>query len=690
MIYRFFSRRGAALLLLLLALGMLGLPAPPAALRAQATVGVPGPGDWPMFLNNPERQNWNADETALSPATAPHLRLKWKVQLGPILAAAPAIVGDSVYIGSWDGYEYALNTADGSVRWKAFLGATGTPPNLCKPNAAGITSGAAVDGGRVYVGGGADQFFTLDAATGQGIWTMFTGQSGAEGGHYNWASPLVADGRVYSGIASFCDHPLVRGYVWGADASSGANARRAYIVRENTVGGGIWTSPTLDRAHNRIFATTGTPGDGAGIVDGIVTIDLNTYTIVDGWRVPAQDEVHDADFGTTPTLFTLPDGKQMVAAGNKNGWFYVFNADHLGDGPVWKFMVAQGGECPQCGEGTIASGIYRDGVLYLAGGHGLDGQNQPGAIRAFDAATGNLRWTYITPGGPVMGSPAGANGVIAVAGNHVLDVIAAADGRLLFRASLGLPVWAGIAIAHGVIYVASNDGYLWAFEVPPDLAPPPSPPTATPAPPPTAPPAAPPPAALNRVPTPSGGDALYFEATGHTLAPPLRAYWEQYGGLAQFGYPLTEPFMEAVGPDNGPGTFSPAYLVQYFERARFEYHPENRGTPSEVLLGLLGVHFHAPDPPAPQQAQAGYTYLNDHNFGGPFLRYWQAHGGLFVNGYPISEERDEVSATDGKTYRVQYFERARMEYHPEYAGSDHEVLLGLLGVQLLHERGWLP
>jgi len=29
--------------------------------------------------------------------------------------------------------------------------------------------------------------------------------------------------------------------------------------------------------------------------------------------------------------------------------------------------------------------------------------------------------------------------------------------------------------------------------------------------------------------------------------------------------------------------------VQYFERARFEYHPENAGTPYVVLLGLLGT-----------------------------------------------------------------------------------------------------
>jgi hypothetical protein len=43
-----------------------------------------------------------------------------------------------------------------------------------------------------------------------------------------------------------------------------------------------------------------------------------------------------------------------------------------------------------------------------------------------------------------------------------------------------------------------------------------------------------------------------------------------------------------------------AYQVQYFERRRMEYHPENAGTSFEILLGLLGrdVFFRKPDTPA--------------------------------------------------------------------------------------------
>jgi hypothetical protein len=79
-----------------------------------------------------------------------------------------------------------------------------------------------------------------------------------------------------------------------------------------------------------------------------------------------------------------------------------------------------------------------------------------------------------------------------------------------------------------------------------------------------------------------------------------------------------------------------------------------------------------------------------HSLSFAFLGYWTRNGGLAQFGYPISEELRERSATDGVEYTVQYFERARFEYHPEYRGSDAEVLLGLLGTSALQAKGWLP
>ena len=67
----------------------------------------------------------------------------------------------------------------------------------------------------------------------------------------------------------------------------------------------------------------------------------------------------------------------------------------------------------------------------------------------------------------------------------------------------------------------------------------------------------------------------FFEPTGHNVCGRFLTYWREHGGLAIFGYPITEEVTE-----NG-------LTVQYFERARFEHHPDN-DPPYDVLLGLLG------------------------------------------------------------------------------------------------------
>ncbi len=176
---------------------------------------------------------------------------------------------------------------------------------------------------------------------------------------------------------------------------------------------------------------------------------------------------------------------------------------------------------------------------------------------------------------------------------------------------------------------------------------------------------------------------VWFPQTGHILRGEFLDYWNRNGDLAQFGYPLTEEFVDESGPGNKPLT------VQYFERNRFELHPENAGTPYEVLLGALGRDFQALEPPAPPlPAPTQYFKETGHNLSGAFKNYWNAHGELAVHGYPITEQFQEKSQTDSELYTVQYFERSRFELHPENAGSPHEVLLGLLGTQKAMQNGY--
>ena len=77
-------------------------------------------------------------------------------------------------------------------------------------------------------------------------------------------------------------------------------------------------------------------------------------------------------------------------------------------------------------------------------------------------------------------------------------------------------------------------------------------------------------------------DARYFPETKHSVGGVFLTYWQQNGGLAQQGFPISEEFTE-ISPLNGK-----PYTVQYFERAVFEYHPENKA-PYNVLLSQLGT-----------------------------------------------------------------------------------------------------
>jgi plastocyanin len=181
-------------------------------------------------------------------------------------------------------------------------------------------------------------------------------------------------------------------------------------------------------------------------------------------------------------------------------------------------------------------------------------------------------------------------------------------------------------------------------------------------------------------------DHRFFAATGHSLNFGFKSYWEQNGGLAQFGYPISEEFLER-GADGAVRT------VQYFERARFEYHYDLGTVPYAVQLGMLGREMTAgwmTDPAfLPVSASATpdsqFFAATGHTLSGPFAAFWQAGGGLPTFGYPISEPFQENGA-DGVAHMVQYFERYRLEFHPE----TNSVELGRLGVQAAQARGYLP
>ena len=174
------------------------------------------------------------------------------------------------------------------------------------------------------------------------------------------------------------------------------------------------------------------------------------------------------------------------------------------------------------------------------------------------------------------------------------------------------------------------------------------------------------------------GTRRTFPETGKTVEGRFLQYWTEHGGLAQQGFPITEEIQE-TSATNGQ-----IYTVQYFERAVFEHHPENTA-PNDVLLQLLGVFLYHQKYPQGAPGQTPNTEAGSRLFpqtgqrlGGIFLQYWTTHGGLAQQGYPISNEFMEKSDLNGNLYRVQYFERAVFEYHPENQ-PPYNVLLSQLG-----------
>jgi hypothetical protein len=185
-----------------------------------------------------------------------------------------------------------------------------------------------------------------------------------------------------------------------------------------------------------------------------------------------------------------------------------------------------------------------------------------------------------------------------------------------------------------------------------------------------------------------------FLETGQCIQGRFRQFWEQNGGLAVFGFPISGELIQD------------GRTIQYFERQRFEWHPENP-PPYDVLLGRLGdevlrqngIDWHTqPVSPGPV---AGCAYFEptrhnvcDQQAGVGFLSYWRSHGlafdgrpgtsyaeSLALFGYPLTEP---YLYTDerGATYQVQWFERARFEWHPTNP-DPYKVLLGRLGSEVL-------
>jgi hypothetical protein len=187
-------------------------------------------------------------------------------------------------------------------------------------------------------------------------------------------------------------------------------------------------------------------------------------------------------------------------------------------------------------------------------------------------------------------------------------------------------------------------------------------------------------------------DQRCFAGSDFCISGRIREFWEQNGGLPVFGLPISPVSVEI---NRNTGT---SYFVQWFERHRLELYPNNP-PPQDVRLGRLGAELlgqqdiplqaSTPQPGCQWFAETSHNVCNQ-AAGEGFLAYWQSHGlqsaapdsygqSLALFGLPLSEAYETTSDT-GQRIRVQWFERARFEWHPANPPGSR-VLLGRLGAE---------
>jgi polyvinyl alcohol dehydrogenase (cytochrome) len=272
-------------------------------------------------------------------------------------------------------------------------------------------------------------------------------------------------------------------------------------------GAPTWAAPTIDPKRNRIYIGTGNGYSGAdlGTDDAVMAFDLATGkrlwatqgTVGDVYVVCAQlgtgncpdKPGEDVDFASATVLQALPNGKQVVMAGQKSGVVFAFDPDSGGK-IVWQTRLGQGGAF-----GGVEHGIAADGEhLYVPISDIAPAQaiastamapHPEGGLTALALGTGATVWHVPAPP-PVCGwgkqscsaaQPAAPTVIPGIVFSGSLDghirAYATADGNVTWDFDTGHPFDAvnggqahggavtgfGQIVAGGMLYVNSGGGY---------------------------------------------------------------------------------------------------------------------------------------------------------------------------------------------------------------------------------------
>ena len=383
----------------------LGTNSAPAASAADScTNAIPVSAD---ALAEPHWNGWGVDAAQhrfqpammaqLAAADVPHLKLKWAFGFDGVTHAyaQPTIVAGRLFVGSANGKIYSLDAKTGCVIWRVEAKA---------PVRTAISIAVDARGWSAFLGDQRANAYALDALTGELLWTTHVDEHPAA---VITGAPTLVDRVLYVPVTSYEEVTgadphysccTFRGSIVALDAATGQVLWKSYSiveapkpVRTNQLGmqlfgpsgAGIWSSPTVDAAGGMLYATTGDSysDPAAANSDAFVAFRLADGKLVWSHQMTPGDAFNiacirstpgisgncpeangpDFDFGSSPILVPLADGKRALVAGQKSGVVTAVDPDRQG-AIIWQRRLGEGGK-----QGGVQWGAAADAHnLYVA------------------------------------------------------------------------------------------------------------------------------------------------------------------------------------------------------------------------------------------------------------------------------------------------------------------------------------
>ncbi len=438
-------------------------------------------GDWPMY-NHDVRGSRHAGDSRISPFNVGTLHIAWSFRTTSPVTGTPIAVGDSVYAGDWSGSFYALDAGSGQLKWQAQA-------------VAPVSASALAVGNRLFFGDQAGFIYGLDRRTGAIQWQV---QPNPHPLAAIFSSPTPVGSNIAIGIASNEEEAAAdpsypccsfRGSVVMLDPADGHVVWQTFFVSDaesarGTSGAAVWTSPTYDAESGLLYVATGNnySRPANGLEDSVIALDAATGRIVwanqavsgdvSNFGLPIQAD-KDSDYGDSPQVYRLWNGRKVVSAGNKNGIFYVMDAA-TGE-LTYANKLQTGGSLG----GLFADSAEAYGLVFT---NGADWPNpfdfsvlpNAGILTAVTGDGEHVLWQKRIPQEVTLSGLAVANGVLIAAScnpgtgdrltnnSGTVHAINALTGRTLASIHTNSCANSGPSIAHGHVFVGLGNEYLFA------------------------------------------------------------------------------------------------------------------------------------------------------------------------------------------------------------------------------------